>query len=365
MPQPRSSAGPARSTAAKRSTGAPKPRAGAAAKRGSNGAGPAKTTTKAAAAKAAAAKGPAAKSAAAKRPAAKSTAAKTTAAKSAAAKRPAAKTTAAKSTAAKSTAATRPAANSAAAKRPAAKTATARSAAVRGTTAKSQAAKSAAAKRPAAKTTAAKTAAAKGATAKRTSAPQTAATKAAAKLAPPSARARAAGAHPSADETIAANVNAVRDFLTRGVLLTAERLQETLDDAVSRGRLTSTDADDILQRLVKLGRSQADEIRAELELVRAEIESLLEQSPSDVLNASLRAGTQLTPDRVVRELDRVRRVVGIGPAFPILAYDDLGAAQIIERLEDLNSAQLRKVRDRERRTAKRKTVLDAIERELR
>ena len=149
------------------------------------------------------------------------------------------------------------------------------------------------------------------------------------------------------------------------MLLTAERLQETLDDAVSRGRLTSPDADDLLQRLVNLGRSQADEIRAELELVRTEIEALLEQNPSDVLNASLRASTQLTPDRVVRELDRVRRVVGIGPAFPILAYDDLSAAQIIERLEDLNSAQLRKVRDRERRTAKRKTVLDAIERELR
>ncbi len=89
------------------------------------------------------------------------------------------------------------------------------------------------------------------------------------------------------------------------------------------------------------------------------------QSPSDVVNASLRAGTQLTPDRIVRELDRFRRAASLGPAFPILGYDDLSAAQIIERLEDLDSAQLRKVRDRERRTAKRKSVLDAIERALR
>jgi hypothetical protein len=160
-------------------------------------------------------------------------------------------------------------------------------------------------------------------------------------------------------------VNDVRDFLTRGVLLTAERLQDTLDDAVARGRLTHADADDLVARLVSIGRSQAEDLRAEIEELRGEIEQLLGQSPSGVVNAGLRAGTQLTPDRIVRELDRFRRAAGIGPAFPILGYDDLSAGQIIERLEDLNSAQLRKVRDRERRKAKRKSVLDAIERALR
>jgi hypothetical protein len=159
-------------------------------------------------------------------------------------------------------------------------------------------------------------------------------------------------------------VNHIRDFLTRGVLLTAERLQDTLDDAVARGRLTHTDADDLVARLVSIGRSQAEDLRVEMEELRGEIEELLGQSPSDVVNAGLRAGTQLTPDRIVRELDRFRRVAGIGPPFPILGYDDLSAAQVIERLDDLNSAQLRKVRDRERRTAKRKSVLGAIERAL-
>ena len=46
-----------------------------------------------------------------------------------------------------------------------------------------------------------------------------------------------------------------------------------------------------------------------------------------------------------REVDRARRAAGVGPAFPILGYDDLTAAQVIERLGDLGAAELRKVRD--------------------
>jgi hypothetical protein len=42
----------------------------------------------------------------------------------------------------------------------------------------------------------------------------------------------------------------------------------------------------------------------------------------------------------------------------------LTAAQITKRLDDLTPAQLRKIRDYERRGAKRKSVLTAIERRL-
>ena len=45
-------------------------------------------------------------------------------------------------------------------------------------------------------------------------------------------------------------------------------------------------------------------------------------------------------------------------------YDDLTAAQIQTRLGTLTPAELRKVRDYERRNANRKTVLKAIESKL-
>ena len=108
--------------------------------------------------------------------------------------------------------------------------------------------------------------------------------------------------------------------------------------------------------------------RKQTEDLLAEIETLLARSRAELVTAGRRAGTQVkdsgAPDRVLREVDRARRVVGIGPTFPILGFGDLTAAQIVSRLGDLNRAQLRKVRDYERRHANRKSVLDAIERGL-
>ena len=60
---------------------------------------------------------------------------------------------------------------------------------------------------------------------------------------------------------------------------------------------------------------------------------------------------------------RPRRTAGIG-TFPILNYDDLTASQIADRVTDLTPAELRKVRDYEKRNANRKSVLDAIARRL-
>ena len=67
---------------------------------------------------------------------------------------------------------------------------------------------------------------------------------------------------------------------------------------------------------------------------------------------------------MLREVDRARRADRRRPAFPILGYDDLTAAQVTDRLGDLTPAELRKVRDYEKRNANRKSVLAAIEQKL-
>jgi hypothetical protein len=54
----------------------------------------------------------------------------------------------------------------------------------------------------------------------------------------------------------------------------------------------------------------------------------------------------------------------VGPSFPILGYDDLTAAQVQSRLDGLSPAELRKVRDYEKRNANRKSVLDAVQSKL-
>ena len=119
------------------------------------------------------------------------------------------------------------------------------------------------------------------------------------------------------------------------VVLTRERLQEVVDDAVTRGRMTRTDATELVSEIFARSRSTTEEIF-----------------------------NLLPTDRVRREVDRARRATGIGPSFPISGYEGLTAAQVQGRLDDLSPAELRKVRDYERRNANRKTVLAAIETKL-
>jgi hypothetical protein len=104
------------------------------------------------------------------------------------------------------------------------------------------------------------------------------------------------------------------------LVITRERIQEVLDDAVERGRMTRDDATELFGELVRRG------------------------------TGGIAAGA--------------RRVTGLGPAFPISEYEDLTAAQVAEQLDGLSVDQLRQVREHERRNANRKTVLAAVERKL-
>jgi polyhydroxyalkanoate synthesis regulator phasin len=132
------------------------------------------------------------------------------------------------------------------------------------------------------------------------------------------------------------------------IVVTRERLQEALDEAVERGRMTRDDAGDLLADLVRRGRTQTEDLREG-------IEGLLEGTRKTVA---------LPAERALREVDRARRVAGLGPSFPITGYDDLTAAQVTERLGDLSAPELRKVRDYEKRNANRKGVLAAVEQKL-
>jgi len=125
------------------------------------------------------------------------------------------------------------------------------------------------------------------------------------------------------------------------VLITRDRLQEVVDDAVQRGRMTRSDASELMAEIFSRGRRTSEDLMAEVDQ---------------------RLGGPA--DRVRREVDRARRATGIGPTFPISGYESLTAAQVQSRLDSLSTAELRKVRDYERRNANRKTVLAAIETKL-
>ena len=141
------------------------------------------------------------------------------------------------------------------------------------------------------------------------------------------------------------------------VILSRERIQETLDEAAERGRLTRTDAKDLGTQLVQRGRQQTEELLADIERLLGRGRQRL-----DTATRGARLGEPL--DRLARGAAVARRKVSGSGAFPISGYDDLTAAQVPDRLAGLSPAELRNVREYERRRANRKSVLAAIDRAL-
>jgi polyhydroxyalkanoate synthesis regulator phasin len=141
------------------------------------------------------------------------------------------------------------------------------------------------------------------------------------------------------------------------IMLTRDRIQEILDDAASRGRVTRKDANDLVAELVRRGRQQSDDILGSAE-------GLVERGKDQIEAATKRARKAEPVDRIVRGADRARRAAGVGPSFPILGYDDLTAAQVQSRLAELKKPELRKVLTYERNNANRKTVTGALEKAI-
>jgi polyhydroxyalkanoate synthesis regulator phasin len=175
------------------------------------------------------------------------------------------------------------------------------------------------------------------------------------------AAATASNAATSADDAMRANLATVRDVLARGVVVTTERVQETVDDAVRRGRMMPQDAEELVASIISVGRQQTQDILADLEQLLGRTRSGAEGAL--VVSKKARTRASESGDKVLQRVDKARRAAGIG-TFPILNYDDLTASQIVDRVTDLTAAQLRKVRDFEKRNANRKSVLDAIARRL-
>ena len=178
----------------------------------------------------------------------------------------------------------------------------------------------------------------------------------------------------SPEDVVRANLKAFRDALASSVsqlnlmMVSRDRIQEVLDDAVHRGRVTRDDANEMVSDLVRRGRRQTDDLMKDFEQLLGRSREQLDDATGDARKqarqGATRARRQPSVDRVLREVDRGRRAAGLPPSFPILGYDDLNAAQVVERLADLTPAELRKVRDYERRNANRKSVLTAIEKAL-
>jgi polyhydroxyalkanoate synthesis regulator phasin len=165
------------------------------------------------------------------------------------------------------------------------------------------------------------------------------------------------------------------------VMLSRERIEDAVNEAVKRGRVTTDDAQRLVTEIVERGRKQTNDVLSDLEQLlgrsRDEIEGRTGKARKRGTTAAQRARRQVEDatkkarkeavkqaDPVLAQADRARRAAGIGPTFPITGFDDLTAAQVQGRLDGLSPAELRKVRDYEKRHANRKSVLNSVETKL-
>jgi len=141
------------------------------------------------------------------------------------------------------------------------------------------------------------------------------------------------------------------------------------------------DAERLVADLINRTRSQTEDLLKELERVareaRSDVEDRARGRRKQATQAARRARKQVegsaeratrvvrdAADRPLANVDKLRRQAGVGPNFPISAYDQLTAPQIKSRVGDLTPAELRKVRDYEKRNQARKGVLTAVEKKL-
>lgn len=142
------------------------------------------------------------------------------------------------------------------------------------------------------------------------------------------------------------------------VVISRERIQQTLDEAADRGRVTRSDANELVAELVRRGRQQTDELLSDLE-------RLMGRGRTQLDSARKRARQSEPVDQLVRVADRARQSVAPEASFPVSGYDEMTASQVNKRLADLDRPDLRRVREYESRHANRKSVLEAIDRALR
>ncbi len=153
----------------------------------------------------------------------------------------------------------------------------------------------------------------------------------------------------------------VGDALQRAVVLSTDRVQSVLEDAVLRGRMTRRDAEELATSLVSLGREQAQELR-----------SALARSVGDTVD-SVGGAVAKTHSAVTTAAAKPRRrsrpesVNGSSTVPTSRIPDDpstLTAAGLIDLTASLSTSELWTLRELEAAGKARATVLRAIDRKL-
>jgi hypothetical protein len=181
---------------------------------------------------------------------------------------------------------------------------------------------------------------------------------------------------PSVDITVVTkNLRALHGALEHSLTIQRNRLQEIVDDLVSRGTLTRSDADGLLNQLVTSSKDYSQALLKVLDSVAADARRGLGGGIAPVMatagkTAGMIADTVRKAPGLAAKKPRTAPKAAAKPAAkppttaasePIPGYADLTVAEIKPRLTGLSAGALRRVRDLELAGKARKSVLGQID----
>jgi hypothetical protein len=150
----------------------------------------------------------------------------------------------------------------------------------------------------------------------------------------------------------------------------AERVAETTRDSFG----TVVDhAVGLQERNVRFAQGLVEdsirELRQQAESNRALTQELVDRTERqrDALQTLVEESVDAYMDLAYAPLSYYRqglRLVESGVGFPIAGYDELNVAEISERLDGLTAAQVREVREYEKRNKNRDTLIEQLDRKL-
>lgn len=176
---------------------------------------------------------------------------------------------------------------------------------------------------------------------------------------------------PPVDITVVTkNLKALHGALEHSLTIQRARVQEIVDDLVSRGTLTRADADRLIGQLLASSKDYSHALLQVLDSVASETRKNLGAGIAPVMATAgkLAETVRQAPKLVSRSSGAAPKAapkpVAVVPNEPIPDYSSLTVSQIKPKLAGLNAAELRRIRDIELSGKARKTVLAQIEQQL-
>jgi len=173
----------------------------------------------------------------------------------------------------------------------------------------------------------------------------------------------------------AKQLGALRGALEHSLTIQRARLQEVVDEFVSRGALSATEANRLVDQLLSSSKAYSQALLSVLDSATAETRKTLDATVAPVVATAGRAAGKVA-DTVRAAPKLVKRSSGrkSGPApvkatttasdEPIAGYSTMSVPQIRPSLSGLSAEDLRRVRDLEASGKKRKSLLAEIDKLL-